>query len=80
MEDLPPLFQTTQSHVNGILAHFHHYLFHNKTSTPVVVHQTFENADELLAYLQTAVRQYHHRPFSLQDSPLQKFIALAKLD
>jgi len=26
MEDLPPLFQTTQSHVNGILAHFNHYL------------------------------------------------------
>lgn len=85
MEDLPPLFQTTQSHVNGILAHFHHYLLHSnrnavKPTNPIVIHQTFENSDELLAYLETAVQQHHNQPFSLQDSPLQKFIALSRVD
>jgi hypothetical protein len=80
MVDLPPLFQTTQSHVNGILAHFHHYLLHNKTSNPILIHQSFENANELLAYLETVIHPYHNQPFSLQNSPLQKFISLARVE
>ena len=81
-EDLPPLFQTTQSHVNGILEHFGHYLEKNTstkaTAGPIVMYHTLENIDDLIIYLQSTVKLYH----SSIDSTLllKKLESLSRVD
>jgi hypothetical protein len=79
-QDLPPLFQTTQSHVNGILAHFSHYLHLNNTTTSanaIMMQHSFENSMELIAQLQSVIHLYHP---SLEDSSLLKYTLLAKVE
>lgn len=90
MEDLPPLFQTTQSHVNGILAHFNHYLVKNRdrksfketatTTNTIVIQQNLENSVELITYLEMAVNLYHQSLEDASHSSLQKFISLARVN
>lgn len=77
-QDLPPLFKTTQSHVNSILAHFSHYLT-KKTSfnTDFVMYHSFENIDDLTLYLQSTINLYHP---SLEKFSLKKYTLLAKVD
>lgn len=77
-QDLPPLFKTTQSHVNSILAHFSHYL-NKKTSinTAIVMYHSFENINELTLYLQSTINLYHP---SLEDFTLEKYTLLARID
>ncbi|KAI8389373.1 hypothetical protein BD560DRAFT_419615 [Blakeslea trispora] len=75
IQDLPPLFETTQSHVNGILGHFNHYIVQNNiSSNAYVVHKKFKEPNELIHDLENAVNSYH------PHSSLQEFIALAKVD
>jgi hypothetical protein len=84
-EDLPPLFITTQNHVNGILIHFSYYLLNkqhiNNTShatNTILMNHSFENSQELISHLESAVNLYHH---SLKDSSsLTKYTLLARLD
>lgn len=100
-EDLPPLFITTQNHVNGILTHFSHYLLLSKNkqkptttinnnnsstttsqqqqqSTPILMNHSFENSQELISHLESAVNLYHS---SLEDSSsLKKYTLLARLE
>ncbi|KAI8083397.1 uncharacterized protein B0P05DRAFT_537134 [Gilbertella persicaria] len=74
-QDLPPLFQTTQSHVNGILAHFNHYIVQNNISrSAYIVHKQFEEPNELISDLEKAVNQYH------PHSSFEEFMTLAKVD
>lgn len=90
MEDLPPLFQTTQSHVNGILAHFNHYLVKNgdkksfkdssATQNTIVIQQNLENSVELITYLEMTVNLYHQSLEDASHSSLQKFISLARVN
>ncbi|KAG2234795.1 hypothetical protein INT48_006712, partial [Thamnidium elegans] len=80
-EDLPPLFQTTQSHVNSILAHFSKYLQKKASmdtfAKTIVMYHSFENAEELTVYLQSTIGLYHP---SLEKSTLEKYISLARVD
>lgn len=90
MEDLPPLFQTTQSHVNGILAHFNHYLVKNRdrklfketttATNTIVIQQNLENSVELITYLEMAVNLYYQSLEDASHSSLQKFISLARVN
>ncbi|CAO3613136.1 unnamed protein product [Mucor fragilis] len=90
MEDLPPLFQTTQSHVNGILAHFNHYLVKNRdrksfkdsnaTQNTIVIQQNLENSVELITHLEMTVNLYHQSLEDASHSSLQKFIFFARVN
>lgn len=90
MEDLPPLFQTTQSHVNGILAHFNHYLVKSRDRKPfkdaaatqntIVIQQNLENSVELITYLEMTVNSYHQSLGDASHSSLQKFTSLARVN
>ncbi|KAI8346891.1 hypothetical protein EDC96DRAFT_578255 [Choanephora cucurbitarum] len=72
MQDLPPLFRTTQDHVNGILGHFNHYIVQNNmSSNAYVVHKKLKEPTALINDLESAVNPH---------SSLQEFIALAKVD
>lgn len=77
-QDLPPLFETTQSHVNSILAHFGHYL-NRKTSfsTGIGMYHSLENINELTLHLQSAIHLYHP---SLEQLSLSKYTLLARVD
>ncbi|CEP08095.1 hypothetical protein [Parasitella parasitica] len=86
-EDLPPLFQTTQSHVNGILAHFNHYLLKSKGRKPsiqannvIAIQQNLENSVELTSYLEMAVNLHHQSLENASHASLQKFISLARVN
>lgn len=77
-QDLPPLFETTQSHVNSILAHFGHYLNRKASiNTGIVMHHSFENIDNLTVYLQSVIKLYHS---SLEKSTLDKYTLLARVN
>lgn len=80
-EDLPPLFQTTQSHVNSILAHFSSFLNRkssaNTSANTIVMYHSSENSEALTSYLQSTIDLYHP---SLDKSTLEKYISLARVD
>lgn len=81
-EDLPPLFETTQSHVNSILAHFSKYLnkqqsITSTTSSTIVMYHSFENSEQLTSSLQSTIDFYHS---SLENSTLEKYLLLARVD
>ncbi|KAI9470900.1 MAG: hypothetical protein EXX96DRAFT_586144 [Benjaminiella poitrasii] len=96
MEDLPPLFKTTQSHVNGILAHFNQHLVqhnqqfysanNNSNNTlaalnPIIIHQDLDNSIELIQYLEMAISLYHQSSRSTShQSKLKQFILLSKIE
>ncbi|KAI8644540.1 hypothetical protein BD408DRAFT_121157 [Parasitella parasitica] len=86
-EDLPPLFQTTQSHVNGILAHFNHYLVKGRDrkqfkelKNTIVIQHNLENSVELISYLEMAVNSHHQSLENASHTSLQKFISLARVN
>lgn len=84
-QDLPPIFKTTQTHVNGILAHFRHYLTrhhqqHQQTTTTkeanIVVYHPLENINEIILYLQSNVD--HLVSIENNSNFLNKFLLLSK--
>lgn len=80
-EDLPPLFSTTQSHVNGILAHFSHTITaaKKKINTNSFVKFSFENSTELISYLQSFVDHLYHA--SLEETmSLKKYTFPSRVD